>query len=178
MGTGWSIIERRPAPAAQLPIEQQLDILRTQRDGLARLQAQLLTTIRRLEAENERVKQQLERYQRYPSVEQQDDELTEARALEREHGLCFQHLPDDAYPGRPYVTQLDLIGRGITRYSRQNISRLTRATGSVPAMPIADRVLLPPRGVKALLQRERTAASDPSPRRRPGSGRANRSRTG
>ena len=151
---------------------EETDLVRQQRDGLARLRERLLAAVRELEAENEVLREQLRRYQSYPPIEQQEDEATDARQLEQEQGLAFHRMPEDVYPGKPYVTQQDLIRRGITRYSRQNVSRLTRDERSVPAMLIADRVLLPPAGVRTLLDRENIAARDPSPRRRPGAGRA------
>ena len=168
-GNGWSIVEH-PGPTP-------LDIVREQRDGLARLQNRLLTAIRQLEAENESLRGQIARYQHFPSVEEQEDELADAARLELEQGIEFQRMPRDVYPGKPYVTLLDLIRHGVTRYSRQNISRLTRDERSVPAVLIADRVLLAPAGVKRLLEREKKAETDVSPRRRPGPGRAAEPRT-
>lgn len=163
-GAGWSTFtSTRPA---------QGDVIQEQRDGLARLRERLFARIRRLEAENASLRRQIERFQGYPSIEEQERERAEAAALEREQAVEFHRLPDSVYPGKPYVTQLDLIRRGVTHYSRQNISRLTRDDKSVPAVQIADRVLLPPSGVRALLKRERLAAADASPRRRPGGSRS------
>jgi len=77
-------------------------------------------------------------------------------------------MPGTVYPGKPYVTQQDLTRQGATHYTRQNISRLSRSDGVLGAIVIGDRVLLPPRAVEVLIDREAAAARDPSPRRRPG----------
>jgi hypothetical protein len=128
----------------------------------------LLAAVRRVQTENAALRQELEQYRAFPPAEEQRRELADARRLEREQDIRFAFLPPGVYPGKPYVTQLDLIRRGGTRYSRQNISRLVRQEGSIPALAIADRVLLAPAGVRALLQREARASADASPRRRPG----------
>jgi hypothetical protein len=150
--------------------------VREQRDGLARGRERLLALLRQMQAENEALRRELGRYQNIPAAHVQQQERADAERLEREHDIPFSFMPDGVYPGKPYVTQLDLIRRGITRYSRQNISRLIHQEGSVPALAIADRVLLPPAGVRALLRREARAALDVSPRRRPGGKRAAASR--
>lgn len=147
---------------------QRSDIVQEQRDGLVRLREKLSIVIRDLEAENASLRRRLSRHQQYPPPELMEAELEEARHLQRDRGIIFHRMPDDVYPGRPYVTQQDLIRGGITRYSRQNISRLARDEQAVPVMEIADRVLFPPGGVRTLLERERVAAADVSPRRRPG----------
>src|SRR5919202_629193 len=84
-GHGWSIIER-PGPTP-------LDVVREQRDGLARLQEKLLATIRRLEADNASLRSQLERYLHYPSIEEQEDELADAARLEHKRGIVFHRMP-------------------------------------------------------------------------------------
>lgn len=131
------------------------------------MRERMLATIRDLEAENHALRSRLIEQQQSPLPEQRHAETQEAREIERELDLRFRSMPDDVYPGRPYVTQQELIDRGITTYTRQNISRLARADAAIPAVLIADRVLLPPSGVRALVERERAASLDPSPRRRP-----------
>ena len=142
--------------------------MRQQRDDLVRRHRRLSITMRRLERENESLRRELERFQAYPSGEEQDVEAMDARQLEHELGLAFHAMPDGIYPGKPYVTQQELIKRGITRYSRQNMSRLARGERSIPALVIGDRVLFSAEGVRTLLERERAAERDASPRRRPG----------
>lgn len=153
--------------SAQAPIA----FVQAQRDALLRLRGRLSATIRHLQAENEALRLRLAEYERSSPIEGKAAEWEEARDVERDHGIRFNRMPDGVYPGRPYVTQQELIRQGITSYTRQNISRLARDEGAIPAVVIADRVLLPPAGVRALVERERIASRDPSPRRRPGSGR-------
>ncbi len=160
-----------PSPAGRSRA-QPAAIVQAQRDGLVRRQERLSTVIRDLEAENASLRWRLSQYQQYPPSELMEAELEEARHLQRDRGIIFHRMPDDVYPGRPYVTQQDLIRGGVTRYSRQNISRLARDEQAIPALEIADRVLFPPGGVRTLLERERVATSDVSPRRRPGGARA------
>lgn len=159
----------RMAPDAEVASSDTvIDVVRDQRDGLARRHSQLSETIRRLRAENDVLRKQLTEYAGYPSSEEQRREVTDAQALETEHGIRFRTMPESVYPGMPYVTQQDLLKGGTTRYSRQNISRLVRVVKALPSVVIGDRVLLPPAAVRALLSRESAAAQDTSPRRRPG----------
>jgi hypothetical protein len=158
----------RPSNAPRsVPIES----VQAQRDGLLRLRGRLSATIRDLQLQNEALKTRLAQYERYPTIEQQAAEADAALEVEEDQGIRFNRMPDGVYPGRPYVTQQELIRQGVTRYSRQNISRLVRDEKAIPAIVIADRLLLPPEGVRALVERERAASRDPSPRRRPGTGR-------
>ncbi len=167
-------IGQRSAAGDTLLPSRAIDILRAQRDGLARARDRLIAAMREMEAENEALRHRLACGENDPETRRRDEEATEAGRLAHEEGITFHHMPDDVYAGRPYVTQQELIGQGITRYSRQTISRLARDEDAVPAMIIADRLLLPPAGVRALLQRECEAADDASPRRRPGGERSGR----
>jgi hypothetical protein len=151
--------------------QEPIEFVQAQRDGLLRLREKLRTRIRDLQAENEALKARLAHYDRYPPIDRQLAEAEEARALEREGRIRFHDMPEGVYPGRPYVTQQELIQQGVTSYTRQNISRLVRDEGALPAVVIADRVLFPPESVRALVERERIASRDPSPRRRPRGGR-------
>lgn len=159
--SGWS------SPMAR-QVSESASLLQEQRDGLARVREKLLETLRELEAENTSLRETLGRYDNYPSPEQQTQETALAEQLCAERGITFHEMPSTVYPGRPYVTQQDLFRQGITHYTRQNISRLSRSVGALAAMVIGDRVLLPPEAVEVLIKREAAAARDPSPRRRPG----------
>jgi len=161
--SGWS-----SAVARQVREREPASLLQEQRDGLARVREKLLATIRELEDENTSLRNTLGRYDNYPSLEQQTQENALAEQLRAERGITFHEMPNTVYPGRPYVTQQDLVRQGITHYTRQNISRLSRSVGALVAMVIGDRVLLPPEAVEALIKREAAASRDPSPRRRPG----------
>jgi hypothetical protein len=145
-----------------------IELVREQRDGLVRRHDLLAATVRRLREENEVLAKRLSQYASYPSPEERHQEAADAQALEAEHGIQFRRMPESVYPGKPYVTQQDLLKGGTTQYSRQNISRLVRIVKALPSVVIGDRVLLSPAAVRALLSRERAAAEDVSPRRRPG----------
>lgn len=159
--SGWS-------SAVARQVSEPVSLLQEQRDGLARVRERLLTTIRDLEDENSSLRKTLGRYDNCPSLEQQTQEIALAEQLGAERGITFHQMPSTVYPGRPYVTQQDLFRQGITHYSRQNISRLSRSVGALVAIVIGDRVLLPPEAVEMLMKREAAASCDPSPRRRPG----------
>jgi len=157
-----------PPQRATAPVHPSIDVVREQRDGLVRKQKALSALVRQLSAQNASLREQLYKYQGYPTPTEQTDELVQAEEMEQQHGIAFHHLPTGVYPDKPFVTQQDLIRAGMTAYSRQSMSRLTRDDRSIPALLIADRVLLPPSAVHALLTREKAAVQDTSPRRRPG----------
>jgi len=145
-----------------------INLVRDQRDALLRLRGKLSSALREAEAENQHLRHELQQRSGLADNQEQLDEIRDAHLMELESGLAFQHLPTGVYPGRPYVTLQELIQRGVTTYTRQNLSRLTRHEGVLPAVLIADRVLFPPAAVRALVAHEEGAKIDPSPRRRPG----------
>jgi len=158
---GWST-------EVDLQTTEPAHVLQEQRDGLVRLRERLLSMVRELEAENASLRKKIEGFQGYSSLAQQEQEAALAKSLREERGITFREMPGTVYPGKPYVTQQDLTRQGATHYTRQNISRLSRSDGVLGAIVIGDRVLLPPRAVEVLIDREAAAARDPSPRRRPG----------
>ncbi|HEX6508272.1 MAG TPA: hypothetical protein VF221_11625 [Chloroflexota bacterium] len=164
---GWSTETARQ-------LNEPAGVLQEQRDGLVRLREKLLAIIRELEAENTDLRRTIQSYDNFPTLEQQELEAALAKRLQEERGITFQEMPSDIYPGKPYVTQQDLLRQGITRYSRQNISRLARSVSALAAVIIGDRVLLPPEAVEELIERETAASRDPSPRRQPGRERPRR----
>jgi CheY-like chemotaxis protein len=74
-------------------------------------------------------------------------------------GVPFAVIPGSVYPGMRYITPLALVESGVTQYSQRHILTLVRAK-EIPAIHLADKVVLDAFGVQELLDREAASAAE------------------
>lgn len=97
---------------------------------------------------------------RYIKPAQRRRDLEEIADNLSERGIPFTRVPDEIYPGMPYITPKTLVDSGATRYSWRHILLLMRRREISGAHYIARTALLDPEGVLHLLKREQRSVEE------------------